>query len=59
MAKPLRVILEAKKEVEGVKKSTVRKGEPTDEYPGLGPKEKDGQDFVAAHEVEEIGRAHV
>lgn len=59
MAKPLRVILEAKKEVEGkdtklkgVKKSTIHTGEPTDEYPGLGPKEKDGQDFVSIHKVE-------
>lgn len=57
MAKPLRVILEAKvgdkkPKIKGVKSSTVHKGGPTDEYPGLGPKEKDGQDFVAAHEVE-------
>lgn len=61
MAKPLRVILESKSKEEkegkdtklkGVKSSTVRKGEPTDEYPGLGPKDQDGKDFVAKHSVE-------
>jgi hypothetical protein len=57
MAKPLRVILESKEEgkdtkLKGVKKSTVRSGAPTDEYPGMGPKEQDGKDFVAKHKVE-------
>lgn len=59
MAKPLRIILEASQEKEGkdtklkgVKKSTIRSGEPTDEYPGMGPKEGDGKDFVRKHKVE-------
>lgn len=47
MAKPLRDILK------GVKSSTVEKGSPTETPPvGMGPKEKDGKDFVAKHEVE-------
>lgn len=58
MAKPLRQILENKTKegkdtkLKGVKQSTIRKGGPTEEHPGMGPKEKDAQDFVANHEVE-------
>lgn len=60
MPKHLRDILESKTnekegkdtKLKGVKKSTVRKGEPTDEYPGMGPKEQDGKDFVSKHSVE-------